>query len=122
MIDRPAHGKSGPGHAAAQSGAFQELGNQIDNTTLAADSVNDQNIGVIELAGGAGLQIESQPVCIVCDFARQNFDGYFAAQPRVPRAIDFTHAARSQRGQDLIGAQFVAGGQGPGVESFYLLS
>src|SRR5439155_19477438 len=43
----------------------------------------------------------------------ENFDRNGAVQTRVPGAINLTHAARTDRRQDLVRPQLRAGGQGP---------
>jgi hypothetical protein len=45
----------------------------------------------------------------------QDLDGDFAAQPRIPGAIDLPHAARAQRREDLVRPETDAGGKCHGV-------
>jgi len=42
---------------------------------------------------------------------RQNFNGYVAIEPRVPRPINLTHAALADGGQDLVRAESLACGK-----------
>jgi hypothetical protein len=42
----------------------------------------------------------------------QDFNRNVAAEPRIPRAIDLTHSAGSQSGDDLVGAEAGAGSEG----------
>jgi hypothetical protein len=46
---------------------------------------------------------------VVC---RQDLDCDGAIESRVARAIDLTHAARTNRGQNLVGAETGAGNEG----------
>ena len=79
---------------------------------MGANVVDRENIGMIERARGARFLLESpQPVGIAGEIGGQNLDGNFAAQSRIFRAVHFTHAARAQRRDDLVGPEFCARSQ-----------
>ena len=75
------------------------------------DVVNSADTGMIERRSGARLALETLSRSLRCKGLRQNFDGYFAMQPRVPRLIHFAHASLSQFGKDLVGAESLARGK-----------
>ncbi len=53
-----------------------------------------------------------QPIGIAGEEVGQDLERDVAPEPRVAGAIDLSHAAGAERGDDLIGAQFRAGSQG----------
>ena len=64
-----------------------------------------------------GLALEPHhPFGIAGNLIGQNFDGDVAIERRIPRAIDFAHAARTERGLNLIAAQAGAGVERHGAE------
>jgi hypothetical protein len=41
--------------------------------------------------------------------SRQNLDGNFPSEPQIARAVNFTHSARPEWGNDLVRPEFCAG-------------
>ena len=62
---------------------------------------------MIQRGHGAGFALEAFGELLL-----RNFDGDFAIEARVARAIHFAHAPGAERRQDLIRSQAIAGGQG----------
>ena len=51
-----------------------------------------------------GLLLEAAKTIGVChEIFRQHLHRHVAIEPRVPRAKEFAHPARAQRGSDLVG-------------------
>ena len=73
-------------------------------TVLQAIHVRD--VGMIERGQRDGLALEpGQPLGIGGHLRRQNLDRNVAAQLRIERAVDLTHAALSKGRHDLVRAQ-----------------
>src|SRR5207244_681859 len=67
---------------------------------------------VVERRGHACLPFEARPNLGVLRHSRgQNLDCNVTAEPRVARAVDFAHAARAERGDDLVGAEASVSGE-----------
>jgi len=65
---------------------------------------------MVERGDRLGLAFEALlQVTIVGELLRQNFDSDGALQPRIADAVDFTHATRAQRRDDLVRPEFRAG-------------
>jgi hypothetical protein len=106
---------SGVRHAAfqlvAQGLAFDQLADDVDEAILAADVVYGNDVGMIERAGRARLLLESLAAAGVAgDIRWKHLEGDGAGQAVVAGAIDFAHAARAQKGNDLVRADPGAGG------------
>ena len=87
----------------AERSALEILHRHVRLAVVLADFVHDADVRMIEGRGGFGLLDESlHPICILSELARKNFDRYFAAEPGVARAIDFTHPSGAERGQNLV--------------------
>ena len=64
------------------------------------------DIGVIERRGRTGFSLKSLHIQFaVGKFAGKNFYRQFASQPRVARAINFTHPAGAQCAEDFVVAK-----------------
>ena len=60
-----------------------------------------------------GLPLESRHAFgIAAEFIGQDFDGDFAFQLGVARAVDFTHPALAEQGRDLMRAELCTDRQG----------
>ena len=59
---------------------------------------------MIERCHGARLALEA-----FIEAFGGDFDGHVASQPRIMRAIDFSHAAGADGTEDLVRAEFRAG-------------
>ena len=110
IIDRPARRERTVLQRRTKRLPFEQFGDEIRRTFVCADIVNGEDVRMIERAGGAGLLLESpEPVGVFGELFRQHFDGDVTPQPRVVRSINFSHAARAERGRDLIHAEPRAG-------------
>ena len=70
------------------------------------------------IQGGEDLRFAlkaSQPVGVSRQRGWENLDGDLALQLRVRRAIDLTHAASADGGEDLVRAKMNAGAEGHGL-------
>jgi len=86
-----------------QGTALQLLLHHEVDVTLGADVVNDGDVGMIEGGGGAGFLLEtSQPLGVGGVLLRQHLDGDITIQLRIPRPIHLSHAALTERFEDLV--------------------
>ena len=87
-----------------------QLHHQIVGTVLMANVVERADVRVVEQRDGTRLALEPG-----AHFGRrglvlrQHLDRHVATESRVVRAIHLAHAARAERGDDLIGAEPSAG-------------
>ena len=71
--------------------------------------MQNTNVGMAQRRDGARLALEAlAPARVGRDVAGQNFDGYRAVKARIPRTINFAHAAGAEAAEDLIRTQFCA--------------
>jgi hypothetical protein len=104
-IDR----KGSTGEPRGQRVAFEILQDEIWGAVLVPHVVQRADVRVVELRDGARLAVEALPELRVGgDVRRQHLDGDGAIQPRIARAIHFAHAARPERGDDLVGTNSTA--------------
>lgn len=95
---RFAFARRGIGKALAKGFAFEKFHNQVGRAFVGADVKNGQDVGVIEGAGGAGLLFKAlQPLGIARERRRKDFDCDFTAEAGVPRAVNLSHSACTQR-------------------------
>jgi hypothetical protein len=98
-----------------QSFALDILHNQVVGSILATDVVQHANMRMIQRRNGAGFPLETLfGLGIIRQMNGKDFDGDGAVEARVCRAIDFSHASGAQRGNDFVGAEFRASGEGHG--------
>ena len=70
---------------------------------MIADVVNRQNIRMIKRRSRSCFLLEAaQAVGVIRKRSGQDFDGDFAVQAGVARAVDFTHPARADFGDDVV--------------------
>ena len=94
------------GQALSQRLAVEKLGHRVHHGALAAEVMERKDVGVREGGDSARLPFEAfERVRVGIELLGQDLDGHLAAEPRVPRAVDLPHAARAERGDDLVGAQ-----------------
>ena len=83
---------------------------------MRADVVDDEDVGVVELGGGAGFLLEAREAFGIGGEARvDDLDRDFAPEPRVARPVDLAHAARAERREDLVGAELRSRGEAHAV-------
>lgn len=59
IVDRLARREIGAGHFLAQRLTFEQLGHDVGRSCVRADVINDQDVWMIELAGGARFLFEA---------------------------------------------------------------
>ena len=91
--------------------ALDVLHDEEVHPTLAADVVESADVGMIEARDRARLAVEALAQLGAAGGLRvQDLDGHRAVEPLVPGAIHLAHATCPQRGQDLVRAEVLAGG------------
>src|SRR5262249_28584081 len=71
-----------------------------------ADVVDGRDVGVVQDPRSARLLLEPpQPVRIGREGGRQHLNRDLAPEPRIPRPVHLSHAARTQRREDLVRSQ-----------------
>ena len=67
---------------------------------------------MIQRSNGAGFALEAgAQILALGDVFRQDLDGDGAVEASVARLVDFAHSSSADRGEDFVGAEFVAGGE-----------
>ena len=85
---------------------FEQLRHDVQHGTLASDVVHDEEVRVIEGAGGPGLRLEaSDTIRISGSGPRQNLDRHIAAKTGVAGPIHLAHASGAEQRHDIVGAQ-----------------
>ena len=83
-----------------------------------ADVVVSADVRVIASCNGEGFAMEAvAQIFPLCDVIGKDFDGDGAVETGVASFVDFAHAAGTDRGEDFVRAEFVAGGEGHVVMS-----
>ena len=84
---------------------LQVLHHQIVDSILMADVEERADVRMIQAGDGARFAIEAlAQVRAIGQVRGQDFDRDGAVEPRVASFIDLAHAARADRGEDLVGA------------------
>ena len=97
------------GKQLAQCLTIYQLHRDVVSGTVLAQFVDGNDIGVIEGRCGARFSLEAvQPITVGGKCDGQNLDGNIAIQARIPRPVDFAHASRAERSDDLIVSKFGA--------------
>ena len=92
--------------------AVQQLHHQEWMARRLTDVVNRANIGMIQRRSRPRLALETLSRSLRRKSLRQNFDGYVAMQPRVPRAIHLAHPALADGREDFVRPEFSPAGSG----------
>ena len=96
------------------------LHDQEVDVPFLADVVERADVRVVEGGDRPGLALEAGTrLGVGGQVVRQHLDGDLAIEPRVPRPVDLTHAARPQGGDDLVGSQASSGVQGHDLQSYH---
>ncbi len=99
--------------ALRQGLAFHALHHQEVHAVLMPDVVQRADVRMIQTRDCLGLALEAlAPFGIAGEVCGQDFDRHCSIQPRVARPVNFSHPARAQRRDDLVGTQFCAIRQG----------
>ena len=105
-----AHGHRPAIQRGAQRLPFEELGDEERAVIAAPDVVERQDVGMVERCRGPRLLLEAlEPIGIGDRSGGQQLQRDVAPQPRVARAIDLAHPARTQRPGHDIRAHLTAG-------------
>ena len=92
--------------------AVEKLGDDERRAIVRAEIEDDQQIGMIERAGGARLLLEAlQMIAILRQRRGQHLDRHLPPDARVARAVDLAHATGAERAGDLVGAEAGADGE-----------
>jgi len=90
----------------AKGSPFEELEHQEIDAVVVADVVESANIRMRDLGDGASLVFEALAMFGVAgESLRENFEGHRAAETDVASAVDFSHAAGSERREDFVRAK-----------------
>jgi hypothetical protein len=99
--------------AIGQRRPLDELHDQGVGGPAVLQAVDVRNVRVIERGEHVCLALEArQPLGILGEDVRQDFQRDVAVELGVAGAIDLAHAARADGGDDFIGAEARAGGKG----------
>ncbi len=113
VVDRLARRELAAGEDGAEGLAFEELLDDVGRAVVLADVVDGGDVGVVEDAGGFGLLLEAaQAIGVGGEGGGEDLDRDVAAEARVLGAVDLPHAAGADGGEDLVGAEAGAGGEG----------
>ena len=78
-----------------------------------ADVVDGDDIRMIESGDGAGLLLEAaEAIGVVGERRGKSFEGNVAEEASVACAVDLTHAAGANEGDDFVGAKLSVGWEG----------
>ncbi len=90
-------------------------GQEVDAVGF-VDGMDRDDVRVVEGGDGAGLALETgEALRVVGEVRGQHLEGDLAPELRVDGAIDLAHAARAERGDDLVVTETGARGEGHGV-------
>ena len=97
------------GEAGAEGFPFQQLRNRVGDAALNSEVEDRKNVRVRKRRHGQRLPLEARlELPILRDRGRENLDGHVAAQLRVPRPVDLTHAPGADPGHDPVRPQALA--------------
>ena len=92
-----------PADHLLQGLARQQLHDDEVQPLVLPDVVDRADVRMIQSRGGAGFAAESVQRCGIAPGALgQDFQGHLAAQARVPRPVDLSHAALADATEDLV--------------------
>ena len=95
------------GEERAQLLALQEFHRHVGEVAALADVVDGDDIGVVEAAGGLGFLVEAPFVLLHLLRVERHVDGLDrdqAVEQGVVRAVDDTHRALAELGEELVAA------------------
>ena len=96
--------------ALGQRLAFDELEHEEPRAARLLEAVDRGDRGMVERGEHTGLPVEPrEPFGIGRESGGEHLDGHLAMEPRVASAIHLAHAARTERGKDLVEAETRAG-------------
>ena len=90
----------------AQRLSFEQLGDDVRHSFVAAGVVDRKDVRVVQRADGTRFQLEaSQPLGVRGQRGGQHLDRDLAAEARIARAVHLAHPSGTERGDDLVGTQ-----------------
>ena len=104
-------------HASAERRAVDQLHGDEDAAAGFADVVHGDDVRIAQCRDDAGLL--QQPPAVGVAAGVQHLQRHVAAQPRVASAIDLTHAAGAEQGDDLVRAEPGAAGESHACRADY---
>jgi hypothetical protein len=100
------------GQSIGQGFPFEVLQHQEVGAILMPDIVERANVRVIQCRDRAGFALEAlAPIRVAGDVGGEHFNGDRPIEARVVRFVNFTHAAGSEGGEDLVRAKAGAAGE-----------
>src|SRR6267143_896482 len=93
----------------AQRLSLYQFHRDVARGTILSEFVDGNDIGMVEARRRARFLLEAvQPVTVCGEFGGQKLNRDDALEPRVPRAVDFTHAACAEQSNNFKGTEFSA--------------
>jgi hypothetical protein len=103
--------------AIVQRFAVEQFHDQVVDGLVAADVMDGADMRVVERRNRPRFLLEALPrLGVGRARAGDDLDGDRAIEPRVPRFVDLAHAARAERGEDLVDAESRTGRKAQGGE------
>ena len=98
--------QSAVGENLAQRSSLDELHRDELDAVRGADVVDRDEVRVVQRRGRARFLLEAfQPLGVGREGHRENLESELPTEPRVARAIDLAHPARSERSHDFVGSE-----------------
>ena len=95
-----------PGHPVAKILSFEQLGDDVGRSVVAAKIMNGENAWMIQCRCRACLLLEApETLVIVGERRRKYFDRDVASEPRIARPIDLAHSAGAKLRSDFVRAK-----------------
>ena len=89
-----------------RQGTFELLAlDVLHHQIIRTDIINLADVGIIQRSDSLGFALES-----FAELGLGNLDGDAAGETRVTAPVHFSHAARADRRDDFIWAEYIAGG------------
>ena len=105
----------------AQGLPVEEFGDDEASPILFADIVDGKEVGMIERGDGASLLLETaEAVGVAGEGFGEHFERDLAAKAGVAGAVDFAHAAGTQRRNDLVWSQMGSRREWHGMGTNYI--
>src|SRR5438477_13117907 len=88
---------------AAKRLSVEELRDDVRRAGVDPDVVDREDVGVIQLSGGARLLLESPyAACVHSERFGHHLERNVAREPRIPRAVYLAHTAGAQPADDFV--------------------
>src|SRR5688572_12877686 len=103
IVDRLSLRQGNAVNSVAQGFTFKQLGDYVGCSVMRTDLMNDENIGMIETAGGSRLLFKpTEPIFIGRKRRGQHFYRHISTDLRVVSTIHLAHAPGSDLGIDPV--------------------